>query len=133
MLPRRQESTRPSCSLLTWFGFDVFLDDGAGGTPCGCGLITVDQASGTVEPGATTDVVFTWSPQVGDPVGVRLKSFGTTLVVVVVYGVQESSKVLSLLTPCPSLGYVWTVSTESVESPPRHPMCVIGSSSSPSV
>jgi len=46
---------------------------------------------------------------------------------------QESSKVLSLLTPCPSLGYVWTVSTESVESPPRHPMCVIGSSSSPSV
>ena len=38
---------------------------------------------------------------------------------------------LSLLTPCPSLGYVWTVSTESVESPPRHPMCVIGSSSSP--
>ena len=36
--------------------------------------------------------------------GVRLKSFGTTLVVVVVYGVQESSKVLSLLTPCPSLG-----------------------------
>ena len=64
--------------------------------------------------------------------GVRLKSFGTTLVVVVVYGVLESSKVLSLLTPCPSLGYVWTVSTESVESPPRHPMCVIGSSSSPS-
>ena len=36
--------------------------------------------------------------------GVRLKSFGTTLVVVVVYGVLESSKVLSLLTPCPSLG-----------------------------
>ena len=35
---------------------------------------------------------------------VRLKSFGTTLVVVVVYGVLKSSKVLSLLTPCPSLG-----------------------------
>ena len=64
--------------------------------------------------------------------GVRLKSFGTTLVVVVVYGVQESSKVLSLLTPCPSLGYVWRVSTERVESPPRHPICVIGSSSAPS-
>ena len=64
--------------------------------------------------------------------GLRLKSFGTTLVVVVVYGVLKSSKVLSLLTPCPSLGYVWTVSTESIESPPRHPMCVIGSSSAPS-
>ena len=51
---------------LTWTGIEVTYDDGS---PVDTDVYEFSPMSGTVGPDESANVVFTWSPQVGGPIG----------------------------------------------------------------